>query len=283
MVPEGVGRVQESRTIDAVERDQKRWALPTDPYDLAMASVLEASAYEVKHLACMRSHGVTDLPRRWDIAAPPPETLAADGSSMLFNEMLAEKYGYRAAPDPRDLLEAEILAAGDESILSSRDSSFHQIYEDCHSEVTEEFFEMSAIKDLPEVEGVLNSYDKLRVDLRSQELAQAAQLWRDCMRPQGVSDLPDTPWPVGTLPESLHDRWDWRLGGSASEDERSLAMADASCRRSSGWFDALYEAEWDLRESFVKEHREELEAIRRGLEINEERYRDIIEEGAGVL
>ena len=78
------------------------------------------------------------------------------------------------------------------------------------------------------------------------------------------------------LPDSLLQRWDWAPTGTASADEIQVASADAACRRSSGWFDALYEAEWNLRQAFVDEHRTELEPVRQALDTARDRYRSII-------
>lgn len=269
-------------SVGAVVHDQKHWALPTDPYNVLSLSDFEAHAYELRHIACMRGYGVDELSPRWDVSAPDPETLANNGSSILFNEELAAKYGYRQAPDPGDLLEDEILAAGDHWILESQSDRFHEVYELCHDEIQEEFSKSSHVEGDEESASIIGQFDKLAVDLTSEPLASAALLWRTCMAPQGIADLPDHPWRPGTLPESLHDRWDWRPAGAATEDEIAVATADATCRRSSGWFDALYEAEWNLHAAFVEEHRDELEALRRKRDEDEARYRSIIAEETAV-
>lgn len=59
----------------------------------------------------------------------------------------------------------------------------------------------------------------------------------------------------------------WKLGdppGSTpvSTEEIRTATADAKCRASSGWSQALYDAEYDAQVAFVKKNADKLDRIR---------------------
>ncbi len=83
------------------------------------------------------------------------------------------------------------------------------------------------------------------------------------MAPLGTIDLPAEPWSLGygrlSVPDSLQEKWQWHNVGQPTPAEIEYAVYDAQCRESSGWTDILYDAEWDMREAFVNQHRTELD------------------------
>lgn len=264
-----------------VPQDQSRWTLPTDPYVTVSAVVTQA--FDEVQASCMRERGHESFRVRHDASAPAPETQAADGHSVVFNETVAATYGYRLAPDPRDLLADEIAAAGG-SLYGSESDEFRTDLRECATEadtalnggtppptsVPEESAESTAYSEL----------DRLEVDFSSPQLSTAAESWRTCMAPLGIADLPERPWPPGNRPpESLVSSWGWELTGAPTADEIRVATADAACRRSSGWFDQLYEAEWNLRQEFVTQHAADLEPIRLQLEQQRAAAEQIIARG----
>ena len=276
-----------------VTKDQSHWTLPTDPYygGQTMALTLQAESTVARN--CMVKAGFSDYRVRMDASAPAPANLAGDGISVLFNETTAKQFGYRRAPDPRDLLEAEIEAAGPGGLFASKDKEFHKQLDVCDMEgraavagvSVEEFKERSnkladdVQEDLSSIGSQLN---RLGVDLNSPELSAAAASWRECMAPLGISDLPDRPWDAGStggLPESLRDKWGWRPTGKPSADEIATASADAACRASSGWTDTLYQQEWDTHQAFVDAHRAELTPVLAEHQAEAARAREIIAKG----
>jgi hypothetical protein len=237
--------------------------------------------------------GFSDYRVGMDASAPPPANLAGDGISTFFNETTASQFGYRRAPDPRNVLEAEIEAAGPGGLFASKDKEFHKQLDVCDMEgraavagvSVEEFKERSnkladdVQEDLSSIGSQLN---RLAVDLNSPELSAAAASWRECMAPLGISDLPDRPWDAGStggLPESLRDKWGWRPTGKPSADEIATASADAACRASSGWTDTLYQQEWDTHQAFVDAHRAELAPVLADHQAEAARAREIIAKG----
>ena len=276
-----------------VTKDQSHWTLPTDPYYGGQIMPLSLQAWDTVVRNCMVKAGFSDYRVGMDASAPPPANLAGDGISTFFNETTASQFGYRRAPDPRNVLEAEIEAAGPGGLFASKDKEFHKQLDVCDMEgraavagvSVEEFKERSnkladdVQEDLSSIGSQLN---RLAVDLNSPELSAAAASWRECMAPLGISDLPDRPWDAGStggLPESLRDKWGWRPTGKPSADEIATASADAACRASSGWTDTLYQQEWDTHQAFVDAHRAELAPVLAEHQAKAARAREIIAKG----
>ena len=277
-----------------VTKDQSHWTLPTDPYYGGQISALTSQAEETVVKNCMVKAGFSDYRVRMDASAPAPANLAGDGISVLFNETTAKQFGYRRAPDPRDLLEVETEASGGD-IFNGKSNEFFDQLDICNLEgqavvagVSVDEFKAShqesagsadAVQENPASIG--SQLNRLAVDLNSPELSAAAASWRECMAPLGISDLPDRPWDAGSmgLPESLRDKWGWRPTGKPSADEIATASADAACRASSGWTDTLYQQEWDTRQAFVDAHRAELAPVLAEHQAKAARAREIIAKG----
>lgn len=268
-------------TPGEVIRDQAAWTLPTDRYSPTSAYRLSGFAFGLATASCMYAAGFDQYVVREDISAPGRETDAGyGGGSSRLNSSLAAKYGYRMSPDPSDRLDGKIPAGS--WYYESEPADFRAKLEECeeaaHVEVYgEDSSEEAAASDviLDESDTVGSQLNRLQPDWSSPELIAAAASWRACMAPLGIADLPERPWEPGTFPpESLVEEWDWWTIGEPSADEVKVATSDANCRESSGWFSALYEAEWNLREAFVAEHQAELASI---IEDNEEEARHAIE------
>jgi len=263
---------------------------------------LTSQAEETVVKNCMVKAGFSDYRVRMDASAPAPANLAGDGISVLFNETTAKQFGYRRAPDPRDLLEVETEASGGD-LFNGKSNEFFDQLDICNLEgqavvagVSVDEFKAShqesagsadAVQENPASIG--SQLNRLAVDLNSPELSAAAASWRECMAPLGISDLPDRPWDAGSmgLPESLRDKWGWRPTGkpsadeiaTPSADEIATASADAACRASSGWTDTLYQQEWDTRQAFVDAHRAELAPVLAEHQAEAARAREIIAKG----
>ncbi len=267
-----------------VVKDEAAWTLPTDPYFGHRATSLYSQADGLVTKACMDAAGFPQYQAYYDASRPQAETLAGDGISHRFSEDLAAKYGYRDAPDPQHL---PTPGNGYED----QSQEFHNAWDTCMAEavkgvpadpdytpppaMTEAELEQYARDQAKTVDSQLN---RLTVDTSTGALPGAVAAWRECMAPLGIVDLPNEPFEIGMagLPDSLRAQWAWSPAGAPSEDEIRVASFDAACRRSSGWFDALYEAEWDLRAQFVADHADELAARMEKNHANEQRFQEII-------
>lgn len=269
-------------TAVAVAKDPAHWTMPTDPYSEATISDLEAQARDTLRKPCMVKAGYTDFEIRTDASAPLPPTLAADGVTQVFNESVASRYGYRMAPNPRDLLADKVEAAGG-SLWDNQPQEFWDALNTCDAEADKQLG--SSSQEDQDAEGGATSalssqLNQLAVDLRGPALTKTASTWRDCMAPLGIVDLPSQPWTPGSPPpQSLATQWSWQTTGQPSAEELTIAAKDAACRRSSGWQDALYEAEWNARQDFVTKHQAELTTLRQSIDSRRAQYQAVIAKG----
>ena len=100
-------------------------------------------------------------------------------------------------------------------------------------------------------------------------LKEAAQRWRKCMEPLGITDLAEHP--DGIPSKSLYDKFNGVSGEVQYKDpfvhpvtayELKVATQDARCRTESGYTKLQYEAEWSASYVYVQKHLSELTALR---------------------
>jgi hypothetical protein len=104
---------------------------------------------------------------------------------------------------------------------------------------------------------------------------EAAERWVQCMQPLGFSDLPDGPnadgggTPTPSMMEAYTGvPYNATFDGAAPEqtaqqkaEEIRIATFDAECQESTGYAQALYDAEWDRQVSVVRENEETLTSL----------------------
>lgn len=258
------------------EKDQKRWVMPTDIYTGRVLGKLASDAEIVGTVQCMRASGYPDYPLHIKLFQPEDAVMPWGASNKIFNEEIAAKYGYRMDGNG-DYVEGVTLPDP-----ATMPPEFDQTWKRCTMEAARRVrphevaqIEKEKAEGLPETEAEIQAaaekaqqsigskLNRLGSDPTLPQLLDAAARWRECMAPLGIPDLPERPWRNVSrrMPESLQIRWQWETSGQPSADEIAVATHDAACRRSSGWFDALYEAEWAVREEFVNTHRDELAPI----------------------
>ncbi len=285
-----------------IERNQATWALPVDPYYGEAAGDLDNLALDLVRTDCLHQAGFPEEHLRTDYRAPKSPTAGNFSVHRLFTVELAQRYGYRMAPDPSDTIAAEIEAKGGDwfsdksdeyrnawdtcmdksreqldgwktaKIQEQEEQLWHQFHPDEPFPTTDEGRTawMNEQTDLAD-QGLLPSQNdpatlnRWTVDTSGPELQAAAAQWRACMAPLGIPDLPSEPWdPDMRPPESLTTRWGWDSPlDPASADEIAVATHDAQCRQDSGWFDLLYDAAWTQASAFVEQNRDALNAQNR--------------------
>ena len=282
-----------------VERNQATWALPVDPYYGEAAGDLSNLALDLVRTDCLHQAGFPEERLRTDYRAPKSPTAGNLWARQLFTVELAQRYGYRMAPDPSDTMAPEIAAKGGDW-FSDKSDEYMNAWETCQDQAMEK---VSGWQDAVRNAEDQAAWDRLHpgqpypstdaefqawldeqlelgtaglsadpenfvdinrwtVDTSGPELQAAAAQWRACMAPLGIPDLPGEPWDPGMRPpESLTTRWGWDSPlDPASADEIAVATHDAQCRQDAGWFDLLYDASWTQASAFVEQNREALNA-----------------------
>lgn len=237
-----------------VKRDISRWALPTDPYN-SYPSEIEQYASELALAECMLEGGHYYTVIKPDLD-PPPHPGFNDAGRRLFNSDIAAKYGYHFAPDPDGYRQA--LRERDLQDLEQGDE-WQKAFLSC-AETLQTSPAFPRQSDSVSTAALSGANDPKVLD--------AARTWRDCMKPLGIVDLPESPeeMPSSSLAARFHlSEIDPLNGpdavpGAVSEEEIRIATFDAQCQESSGYLQAYYDAEWANDYEFVAENLNELRA-----------------------
>jgi hypothetical protein len=239
--------------------------MPIDPYRLKDMH-FQASGYLSELLvgSCMRGAGFEFPVTSIFLHAPPRETENIYGRS-LFSRSIAERWGYRPAPDATSH-SAEVR---DNKLLIDRlgetDPQYDPQLESCFKSAETRY--TPKVYDLQLAAGLAMDADDAA--LRSQPVKDAMKRWRECMGPQGVPDLPEIPFYLSSA-QSVIDRFElegetvtiWNKGIPASAEEIAFATFDAECQSSSGFEKAWYDANWNAQLSLIEKHADELERVR---------------------
>lgn len=293
-------RYSQKEVGNGITKNQNLWSMPTDAYFNSEWVNIKSAAEALLRTQCMQKAGHDYSENATlDIVLPETESL---GFGRIFNERIAKKYGYRNAPDLN-------VESNYPINFDAQSKSYQDDYNRCVSQAMDEIYGadygdkmrtlygeqeeipgenatetewqlyMDRLKQKNE-QSPMSLLNRLHVDTHSPALREKAKLWVQCMSPLGIVDLPEEPFEIKreTMPESLQMRWNWESSGVASADEIAVATYDAQCRRSSGWFDALYEEEWHMREEFLMQYEPALAPVLEMEKEATERARKILTE-----
>ncbi|MCR1983147.1 hypothetical protein NSA53_12965 [Cellulosimicrobium cellulans] len=251
--------------------------MPLDAYRV------DESLFHAEHVlveACMRGSGFDYRRPPIDIAARS-ESLSIGGRN-LFNVVVAAKWGYSGAPDPN----GEIIRAAEAAATAWTPEEDAQ-YLTCLDGAREEF-PPSGMR----INNALSGFglSAWTGAVMEPKVVAAAERWVGCVRSLGFTDLPSSPYSEdGGMPtESMADAYgeiaDGRMNEQTPEQEAEeirLATFDAECRESSGYAQALYDAEWDRQMTVVEENEDALATLLEEKTAFEKQAREILD-GAGV-
>lgn len=238
-------QVSAAAGVSAGPKNIDTWQLPLDQFSFTFAASREEShATGVLFETCMEEAGFTQ---------PHILFLTESVSSYnpvgrkLFTPGLAAKWGYREAHGPDYFPNYAAHMAENSRELGPEEQEADDA---CMSRVR------TRLPDIGSTANVISglAFQANRAASNRPQVLAAIGLWRECMTPVGISDLPDTPEDMPT--PSMADEF-----GMANDDviaeptitnrEREIAVKDADCRVSSGFAKAAYEAEWDAQAAIL--------------------------------
>ncbi|WP_147463499.1 hypothetical protein [Cellulomonas triticagri] len=242
-----------------VEQNRALWVMPLDAY---MVDDQLDHLVDVFTEPCMQEHGFSYQRPAVDVALRS-ETVTVSGRN-LFNVDVATAWGYSGAPDPND----DALRAAQTDSMTWPQEQLDQ-YADCLQDARESF---PAQRINNHVAGLaLSPWEGAK---RDPDVLEAAGRWVQCMRPLGFTDLPDSPNGDGGTPTSsmveayTGQSYSKTFDGAADRqtveqkaEEIRIATFDAECQESSGYAQALYEAEWARQVSIVRENEPALTSL----------------------
>jgi len=257
------------------DQQRSQWALPLDSYmDSPVDIVIGDYAENLLVKQCMAKNGVDWPIPTMDVTSLHSSTTSPSGRTLL-TEQIAGRFGYHhEAIYPADVaaqlrtLSARILSAAEQSTLDGCVSTARDTLPRPNTTQLATVLANQALTDAT----------------LSPVVTRAAEVWRNCMAPQGISDLPAAPdgtnagMPTPSQSAAFHLQ-DPTSG--ASTGEIAAATADARCRVSSGYSDALYAAEWAAQSTALAKNADALVRERDALEVHRKAaHRVITEQGA---
>jgi len=262
------------------------WELPLDHYGVSESEMIGANHAE----DLLASECMTDAGLSWSIPAidttPPRKPTRTEGNQRLLTEEIATTYGYREPPIyPEQTLET-LSELASRSLSVSEQSTLDKCIADAQHTLPIPADEMNFSSAL-----TMNAYIEAGHD---SEVEQAAGRWRECMQPQGISDLPALPdgGDSETMPSaSLRERFRMDRAAdqedeadefaSAGAEEVAIAVADVRCRQSSGFNKAFYAAQWRLQSQALAESVDQLESEQKQIEAWLAQSHEVLAQRAG--
>lgn len=255
-------------------KNQARWELPLDRYSAQIVD-LPGIAVRVMVQACIEKRGWPWAVTTAEAGAKPGESWN-DARQKLFSVALAEKYGYGNSSELD-------LSAPQQAELRAVDKANREIDADADSDIDECFSRgQKAIGLTPNAApwDLANSLavQAYNASLVTKPVLAATATWRKCMAGVGVPDLPRSPdlMPSPSMIGSgrgVDEPWTKDV---VDPEERRVAVADAKCQESSGYFDAAYTAEWDAEVKLLRENADELERYDKQMQAMNRKARKVI-------
>lgn len=238
-----------------VTKNQETWALATDPY-VGSNNGMIVAVTETYIQICMNKQGLS-----YEVEPYSPSQgtsiVASGGGRLLFNEKIAAKYGYSVPREDSIQPRLDRWKKQDQ-----QPQAWKQAQEKCSQEAVKE-----PLAQQIEHDGGISSSSAQHSE--PEGLKEAAQRWRKCMEPLGITDLAEHP--DGIPSKSLYDKFNGVSGEVQYKDpfvhpvtayELKVATQDAKCRTESGYTKLQYEAEWSASYVYVQKHLSELTALR---------------------
>jgi hypothetical protein len=242
------GSGSNEQAVDLPAKNIDQWVMPLDAYAVGSATLFDY-AENILVQPCMEEAGFAfDSP--WvDLDADPPVTSTAAGRR-IFDTEIAAQWGYHDAPSNQPNA-AELAAANTEPLSDAAQAQFLSCLDSAREQVP-----LPSAQDQLAASLASAAWDATLAD---SSVLEAAERWRACMAPVGVSDLPDLPFDMPSASLSAEFGLDGDgVTTSPGARELEVAAADASCRESSGFRQTVYDLEWEKEASALQENADTL-------------------------
>jgi hypothetical protein len=264
-------------SLDLPAQNRAEWVLPLDEYVMDEQEAADMYyAWTLLSVSCMKDSGYAlTVPSQAEPAVSEGPTWNSVGRS-LFNTELASQFGYHFG------------AVGDTALNEEWETFKAAKYSESETE-TLKVCQAGAWSEMPEKSGE----DDFLIDFQFEASAKtdndddviaAEKLWRTCMLPVGISDLPDRPTempsPSQVIKFGIAGDDSGRPTDPPTAAEIPQALADAECRESSGYSEADYQADWTAQSDVLQENLDEITRARTVLDEYHSGVQQIIAEHA---
>ncbi len=263
----------EEPTPDLPEQDQASGRMPLDEYSTLIDSSLPSYAENLLVASCLGEEGI-DWPIPWE----PTEEEQPVSASAPFLVESARNNGYRglATELPPESGQQGFDALSTLNTIAASVPGFQPLFDSCLEEARTQVPTEQNMMDINWLLGIRNSaWEASRKD---EAVIASGKDWRACLSALGYRTLPDSPdgdenesMPTAGLRTELGipERYGTPPVDSQFAPENplvpqeiALAVDDATCRDSSGWNVATYQAQWEAETELLTENADELVRIR---------------------
>lgn len=270
-------QIPEVPPADAIDT----YSLPLDPFILTPVEILMIDYAENLQVSdCMSESGYAWVPPRRQVDSLTLLPFRSLSGRILFDERTAAERGYHV-PDLLDE-ESQLAEFAWAESLTLSDEGYRTL-DTCIASSRETLSAFSG-DGVPTYQRAAEFANQALADsLADEKVVAAASLWRECMVPLGIADLPQAPdAELGMPTQTMREQF--QLGDQFSQPtsaEIRIALFDAECRQSSGYRQALFEAEWSAQRALLTKHADELVSLRGLSDELVAQARHIITENAG--
>ncbi|MGO4680504.1 hypothetical protein [Microbacterium sp. 2MCAF23] len=301
--PKPAGTTATAPTSDLPAKDIAHWGMPMDPYSSAVLVHLSNYTENRRMETCLSKDGFT-----WPIPVEPTD----DASYLVFPKNkssfpaltveIAQQFGYTANYMPGIWLEDGHQTFTKLNRIAESSPGFEPVFRACLDE-SRKTFDVQRISDIYNTTSMWE-YEESKGVPQDPEVKKAAASWKQCITAAGYDVSLSAP--VGDEGEQMPTQKlgielgffapppsEFPTGGGTYGDtevdpdsdpgprrstpaEIELAVADATCRDSSGWTKAYYDAQWDAEVRVVQKHADQLKTMKADIEALTAQARQII-------
>ena len=266
--------------VELPSQDRARWVMPLDQFQAASTDALLSYAENLLVAECLGEEGI-DWPIPWqptdDESYLQPEANMSNFPALTV--ALATESGYHVNFNP-GWRGASYEPIQELNAIALSTPGFEPVFGACLDEAREQVPTLAVSESTNQLLGWRYEASQSADDLPA--VVEAGARWQQCLKDAGYVAVPASPYEKDEEDSYMpSDEMMAEVGippyqSELTQQEIDLAVADASCRESSGWSEAEYQAVWDAQAKLVSEHADELVRIRQEWEAAREIVLDVV-------
>jgi len=288
-------------TPDLPEKDIAHWVMPMDEYAVPAADHLSNYALNRQMETCMTREGFT-----WPIPIEPTDDasyLAYPKNPSSFPALtvkIAKQFGYRANYIPGVWLPDGRQSFTKLNRIAQSSPGFEPVFQAC-LDASRKIFDDTKVVDIYNTQAMWHNEATKNV-FDDPAARKSGVAWKQCLADAGYHvDISAPSTENGAMPTqklgeeiglytprpTMPPRVDGGTYGDTEADpdaerpaptsaEIDLAVADATCRESSGWTRAIYDALWNADLQIIRKHGDQLKQMKTDLDTLAAQARQIV-------
>ncbi|MCK6065725.1 MULTISPECIES: hypothetical protein [Microbacterium] len=269
-----------SAEVELPSQDRSRWVMPLDEFQDPSTDALLSYAENLLVADCLGEEGIS-----WPIPWQPTDDesyLEPEANISGFPALtvaLATESGYHVNFNPgwRGI---SYESTHELNAIALSTPGFEPVFSACLDQARQQMPTLAVSESTNQLLAWRAETDFLAEDPPA--VVDAGARWQRCLKDAGYVSVPDSPYEKDEADSWMpSDEMMAEAGippreAELTQQEIDLAVADASCRESSGWSEAYYQKVWEAQAELVSEHADELIRIREEWEAAREIVLDVV-------